>query len=383
MMAIRSRAKFLFSFLKTIKVFCKIRLTMHRHRDNLSKYRKINVMKPQIIFLCLSVVVTSFAGFHQGEPPAEKVYKNIKTLTGTPAGELIPSMKFMSAALKVDCDFCHKADDFASDEKQAKIATRHMIEMQRDINTKNFNGRMQVTCNTCHNGSPNPQRAPLVAGISRRTIVRGGTPVPTADVLKKYNEGVGASPKAISLEGTATGLEAGKMTIKVTQGQPNKFRLEMGDRLMGYDGTATWFSANGQTQLLSGGAAVELQSYGRFFRGEHAFDSLGELRFAGRDKINGNEVVVLRAGAQNAKVSEDFYFDAKSGLLVRIASYTMTILGSMPEAVDFSDFRKVAGAMVPFKVTRTGPKESSVIQFDKSSENPAMDSALFSPPVKK
>jgi hypothetical protein len=71
-------------------------------------------MKLQHLFLALSLSITGIAAVHQDNPPAEKVYKNIKTLTGTPASEVIPSMKFMCASLKVDCEFCHKADDFAT-----------------------------------------------------------------------------------------------------------------------------------------------------------------------------------------------------------------------------------------------------------------------------
>lgn len=338
-------------------------------------------MKIQHAILALSLSFTATAGLYQGgeEKKAEEVYKNIKTLKGMPASEVIPSMKFICASLKVDCEFCHKEDDFADDSIRAKDAARHMIEMQKDINTKNFNGRTQVTCNTCHNGSPNPQRVPALEGISRRTINRNAPAMTPADVLKKFATASGEI-KAVTLEGTLKGLTPSSETVKVTQGGANKFVIDSPGRKFGFDGTVTWMQNGTQSFPMPPEQAVEVQKFGRFFRGEHAFDSYGELRFAGADKVAGKDVAVLRAGAQNAKVSTDLYFDSGTGLLTRLVSYTQTPLGAIPEFVDFSDYRKVGDAMVPFKITRTGGKEPIVFQFEKATANPTLDASFFSLP---
>ena len=338
-------------------------------------------MKPQHIIFALCLSLTSAAAMHQDNPPAEKVYKNIKTLIGTPASEVIPSMKFMCASLKVDCEFCHKADDYASDEKQAKEAARHMIVMQRDINTKNFNGRVQVTCNTCHNGSPNPQRAPLVMGISRQTIKRGGATMTPADVLKKFQDASGGDLSTVKLEGTESGFGPNSGPITITQGSPNKFVMKFNGQKLGYDGTVAWFMTGaGPAQALPPDHAASILHFGRFFRGANAFSLFGELRFAGRDKIDGKDVNVLRSGAKNAKVSEDLYFDAGTGLLTRIVSYTTTVLGSIPESADFGDYRKVGDAMVPFLITQSGGKAPAVIKIEKSNANPKLAEGFFSLP---
>ncbi len=340
------------------------------------------IMKAQYILLALSLSLTGVAATHQDNPPAEKVYKNIKTLVGTPASEVMPSMKFMCASLKVDCEFCHKADDFASDEKQEKTAARHMIEMQKDINAKNFNGRVQVTCNTCHNGSPHPNRVPTISGISRNTITRGGGALVPADVLKKYKDAAGTDLKTLKLEGTATGLGPTATPITIFQGNPNKFTMEFGGQKIGFDGSGAWYKAGtGKAQALPADQAAPMQHFGRFFRGDNAFGSFGELRFAGRDKINGKDVVVLRTAAQNSKVFEDLYFDASTGLLTRVVTYSMTILGSIPESADYSDYRKVGGAMVPFLITQSGGKAPAVIKLDKGEANPKLDDNFFALPI--
>ncbi len=340
-------------------------------------------MKFQHALLALSISVTATAGLYQGgeEKKAEEVYKNIKVLKGMPASEVMPSMKFMCASLKVDCEFCHKEDDFASDEVHEKEAARHMILMQKDINDKNFRGRTEVTCNTCHNGNTHPQSVPAMPGISRRTINRNATAVQPGDVLKKFIAASG-SIDAIAFEGTTTGFTPKEAPIKITQGGTNKFVTDTGDRKFGFDGSVTWMDAGGQVMAFPEDHAAEVQDFGRFYRGEHAFDSFGALRFAGADKINGKDVVVLRAGAQGAKTTRDLYFDAKSGLLARLVSYTMTPLGGIPEYVEFGDYRKVGTATVPFLITRTGGKEPIVFKLKKATPNPKLDSSFFSMPKK-
>ncbi len=336
-------------------------------------------MKIQHVLALSSLSLTATAGLYQGgtDKKAEEVYKNIKVMKGMPASEVLPSMKFMCSSLKVDCEFCHKEDDFADDSVRAKEAARHMIEMQKDINTKNFNGRTQVTCNTCHNGSPNPRGVPAMEGISRRTINRNAKAVAVADVVKQFASSSGEL-KTVTFEGTVTGMNPTATKFKFTQGEPNKFVVDTTDRKFGFDGTETWMTAGGNSFPLPAEQATEVQKFARFFRGAHAFDYLGDLRFAGTDKVDGKDVNVLRAGAQGAKVTTDLYFDATSGLLVRMVTYTSTPLGPNPEFADFTDYRKVGGAMVPFKIKRTGGKEPIVFAMDTATANPVLPATFFS-----
>jgi photosynthetic reaction center cytochrome c subunit len=59
-------------------------------------------------------------------PPrkAEEQFKNIQTLKGIPADQLIPSMQFITASLGVECDFCHVQGAFEKDDKKPKQAAR-------------------------------------------------------------------------------------------------------------------------------------------------------------------------------------------------------------------------------------------------------------------
>src|SRR5436309_14871635 len=89
-------------------------------------------------------------------PPPEP--KNLKVLK-IPNTELIPTMRAFAGALGVQCQNCHVQGDFASDENPKKEIARHMISMAMEINSKFPDGKMHVSCFTCHRGEVTPKIA--------------------------------------------------------------------------------------------------------------------------------------------------------------------------------------------------------------------------------
>jgi hypothetical protein len=84
--------------------------------------------------------------------------KNLKVL---PPTNLIPTMQAFRAALGVQCTFCHVEGNFASDDNPKKDVARKMITMTKEINSANFtDGKMHVSCYTCHRGAEEPKMAP-------------------------------------------------------------------------------------------------------------------------------------------------------------------------------------------------------------------------------
>ena len=98
------------------------------------------------------------------DKPAEQVYRNIKVMNGVPSDQVIESMQTFRAALGVECDFCHVRQNGRLmpplDDKKEKQTARQMITMMNNINTNNFNGRLRVTCATCHQGHEQPRPLP-------------------------------------------------------------------------------------------------------------------------------------------------------------------------------------------------------------------------------
>lgn len=112
-------------------------------------------------------VVAAVAAAQTGAPAkgaGKSAPKNLKVLT---AENLMAEMQTYPAALGVEnqggCNYCHEADR-SLDTKPQKVIARQMIEMVADINARFGDGKVHVTCWTCHLGSTKPE----IARIPRR-----------------------------------------------------------------------------------------------------------------------------------------------------------------------------------------------------------------------
>ena len=122
---------------------------------------------------------------------AGEQFKNVQVLKDLPADQLLPAMQFITVALGVECEACHVRGANEKDDKQMKLAARHMMQMQMDINKNNFNGDRRVTCNTCHRGAEHPVSTPAIMeteGERARPVAPAAAPatppvLPTADQI--------------------------------------------------------------------------------------------------------------------------------------------------------------------------------------------------------
>lgn len=95
----------------------------------------------------------------QGKGAGKAPPKNLKVLTPE---NFMTQMQTFPAALGVEneggCNYCHEADR-SLDAKPTKVKARQMIEMVAEINAKFGDGKIHVTCWTCHQGSTKPETA--------------------------------------------------------------------------------------------------------------------------------------------------------------------------------------------------------------------------------
>jgi hypothetical protein len=85
---------------------------------------------------------------------------NLKILKATSGREIAQIMRTFTAGLGVQCSYCHVQGNYASDENPKKETARKMIRMAQEINAKFEDGKMRVTCYTCHRGEAEPKTAP-------------------------------------------------------------------------------------------------------------------------------------------------------------------------------------------------------------------------------
>lgn len=93
----------------------------------------------------------------KGPPPDPTNLKVLKTKSGTEVRQI---MRTFTTGLGVQCVYCHLQGNFASDENPKKETARHMIQMTTEINRQFPDGKMHVSCFTCHRGESEPKTAP-------------------------------------------------------------------------------------------------------------------------------------------------------------------------------------------------------------------------------
>jgi hypothetical protein len=333
-----------------------------------------------------------------GGKPAEEVYKNIQQLKGTPADQLNSAMQFISVSLGVECTECHVPGKFESDEKNAKKTAREMMAMTASINKDSFHGRQQVTCNTCHRGSLRPVSVPSVQESDKPMHAAapappagGAAPAPTVDdIVNRYLTAVGgadAMKTVTSREMKGTLMAMGSETaIDLYTKAPNK-RVSIAhmsptaDSYTAFDGTAGWLATTGHAaREMSPAEAFASSLDADFYLVADLKQIFPQMRRGRPTEIDGVMCDVI-SGSKPGEPPVSFYFDSKTGLLVRMVRYTATPMGRMPTQIDYADYQAVGGVKIPFRWTLARANGRFTIQLKDVKDNVAIDDSKFAKPT--
>lgn len=340
------------------------------------------------------------------DKPAEQAFKNIQVLKGMPASKLIPAMRFMSASLNVDCDFCH-VRPFESDEKQEKQTARMMLRMTADINKTNFNGEQEITCYTCHHGREHPLSAatftvdPGPSPVPAPEGAEGAAPpkppaLPTVDAIaEKYAAALGgrdAIGKLTTRTGKAAevGSDGSRSTVEIWGKAPNKVygvtRNGAPENLsytQWYNGSLGWGTMQrpggpGQTRPLRDLEMAAARRDAEFFPALD-FKSYEKIAVRRVERFNGRDAYLVVGTAPDG-LRERLHFDVETGLLVRRSVEVPTYLGPLAFSYEYSDYRPVNGVKVPFVIRAVMPTDSYTDTYSEVKFNVPVDDAVFAAP---
>ena len=336
---------------------------------------------------------------------AEESYKNIQVLKGIPADQVIPSMRVFAGALGQRCQFCHVDGDFVSDMKMEKATARKMITMMNDINKANFNGRQQVTCYTCHDGSNNPANTPLLPTTENPEQPRPTMPS-ADDILSKYISAIGgeqAVRKVTSRVITGTqdipsGVQGDRTMVPAQferdQKAPNLVVTSVhNDKVAtadGFDGTTAWAKdARGMVADIAEPYQARMKRNSDMFESLNLKQEYMRIMVRGIQKVDGKDAYVV-IGNPVGDGAERLFFDTQTGLLVRKVTVLPTAGGNLPQEVDYDDYRDTgSGVKIPFTIRMipATPGNSlatvSTIKVQKVQDNVPIDNAkLAKPPAK-
>jgi hypothetical protein len=166
------------------------------------------------------VLTSSWAGAQaQGggaqTPPPPPPLTNLQIIPkDTPRPQVVQTMQAISAALGVQCNYCHVQEgrggrnDMASDEKPAKKAARGMMLLTREVNAKlpDAVGKAQdattrVGCVTCHRGVPIPRQ---ITDVVTDASASGGAPAGLAKFKELREKFYGGQSYDFSENGLVT-----------------------------------------------------------------------------------------------------------------------------------------------------------------------------------
>jgi hypothetical protein len=330
----------------------------------------------------------------QQEKPVEQVYKNIQVLTGLPASELDGVMLFMSASMGVGCTHCHTSS-WENDDKTTMTATRRMIAMTRAINKDNFSGNPAITCYTCHRGQHNTEPLPPIdiatnpaADVTVVAAKPGALPS-TGEVIGRYVTANGGEAAIATIKTRVSrGIEitTNRMTppqtlpIEIVQAAPDKLLVSRknprGATLEGFDGAKGWTKDTRGVRELAGKELAEIKREADFFRYLKIKETYPQMRVLSKEKVREREAYVVGATSREDS-REKLYFDVESGLLVRRSLAFKTAFGSIPEVMDFDDYRDVDGVKLPFMITWSRPPFGFVRKLTEIKVNQLVDGARF------
>jgi hypothetical protein len=361
-----------------------------------------------VLFLvaCGTVFVrSSLAQNPQADKPVEQTRKNIQVLKGLPDSQLFTVMNFIRTSLGVSCAYCHVNSggdkwEWEKDDKPTKVIARKMMQMQFALNQGNkdiFGATGGVTCFTCHRGQTKPQVMPTLpqpepaGGAAGEAKPEPGAPLPTVDqVLDKYVQAVGGEAAFRKLntrvmKGTQVTFDGTSIPLETYQAAPDKIvsllTTKGGTVGSGYNGKVGWAKNPRGMRQMSGAQLEMMRRAADFYADVKPRETFPNLTIAGREKIGDRDAIVLLSKVSDTR-TEKLYFDAQTGLLLRILAVTQTMLAPIPEQTDFEDYREVDGVKLPFTIRQSfvDPWVGWTRKYTEVKHNVAVDATKFDPP---
>jgi photosynthetic reaction center cytochrome c subunit len=343
-------------------------------------------------------------GAEAANQTAAQKYKNIQVLKDIPADQVIPSMQFITAALGVECEFCHVGNagkfEFDKDDKDEKKTAREMMQMMFAINKNNFDGKRGVTCNTCHRGSPHPQAIPAILAEAPKPGAMEAmhdhdmdpAKLPSgAPVVEKYVQALGGQAALDKVatrgeKGNALMPEGKPVPIDIYTKAPDQRVSVMhmpngGDSVTAYNGQVGWIAFPGRPlrEMSAPDREAAKLDAEAFYPAQLAHE-FTELKLQEHPEKVGEHNASVVLGLTQGQPPVRLYFDQTSGLLVRMVHYADTPLGLNPTQVDFADYRDAGGVKTPYRWTIARPSGKFTIQIDQVEQNVKVDGAKFVEP---
>jgi len=360
---------------------------------------------------------------------ADQVFKNIQVLKGLSTDDFLGTMGIMTVSLGYDCSDCHNNAgtdkvNWAADDNPRKVMARRMVKMVAAINQENFGNVQNVTCWTCHHGRDHPSTSPSMEFIYSAPpmetddfLSQAPDQPPANEIFSKYIQALGGADKLASLKswvGTGSSVGFGGFggggTVHLYAKAPDmrstiiefKKETERPDSIRTCNGKTAWvktpltllgeYQATGtefegakiDAEMSFPGQIMQIVKQPRVSLPTTISDLPGPSSQTAEEKqivgIGEDRIVNVVQGTGPAGTLVNFYFDAKSGLLLRMKRYGRTPIGRVLTQMDFADYRDVDGIKFPFSLTFAWMDGRDAIQLNDIKTNVPIPDSKFNTP---
>lgn len=234
----------------------------------------------------------------------------------------------------------------------------------------------------------------LVAGlipVAPQTAAPNSTPS-VDQILDKYVQALGGKA---ALEKLTSRVAKGTFEMDQTPGEATEEIYEkapdkqltitdspsFGVFRRGFNGTAGWQDMP-QTGLqdLTGGQLASMKRHADFFWPTKLKELYPKMTVKGKESVSGHDAYVIVATPAGG-TAETMYFDADSGLLVRLQGEGEGPNGPVSIDSTFEDYRDVDGVKVPFLMHESFGDFAFVIKLTEVKQNVPVDDTKFDKPT--
>lgn len=207
--------------------------------------------------------------------------------------------------------------------------------------------------------------------------------------IEKYVQAVGGADAFQKItsrveKGTLSGFGPGGSPIEVYSKAPDKritvMHTPRGENITAFDGQLGWLSGFGPPHAVIGGELETMRLDSDFYFPVRLKQIFTQFRARPSEKIDDHEANLI-FGLRQGQPPVRLYFDAQSGLLIRMVTYIQTPLGRIPKQTDFADYRDADGVKVPFRWTVSRPGGRFTIQVNEIQQNVPVDDTKFGMPA--
>ena len=219
------------------------------------------------------------------------------------------------------------------------------------------------------------------------------TATPTVDqIVERYQQAVGGRAAWLKLKSRSSmgTVEVPSMnlsgTVVIHEKAPDKILtiiIMAGSAFrQGFDGKVGW--AEDPQDGLREESSLELAEAKRqadFYGPFDMHQQYAKLVSLGSEKVGDRDAYVVEASLPEGGQPDKLYFDAQSGLPMRIVSQHHTPEGASEFLEEFSDYREVDGIKLPFTISQSGSGPGFTVRMNEVHHNVAFEDSEFAKPA--